>query len=248
MSNTQKDYPTWEFGGIIKKAEVITYILSVMKDDLPVTGMEIVRQAESINWSISFTHVYNILKNLERQDHKGEHSSVLSSRWLNDSCRERIYDIIPLVGQSFLKHANQTMMERIDQVKHLIRTIDNSIRIDSNIVPALLPTNKEILSVRDLYRLSILTYTLFNLPLQSQIKQGAFGLRINKAHYRLQAEWLNNNGYLDPQYTKLTPAGEVYLNQIRSHILAQVPLAKQRMNDLLQYPKIYERNRKTKQR
>ena len=107
-----KDYPTWELGRIIKKAEVISYIIAVIKDDLPVTGMELVRQVKNLNWTINVTHVYNLLKNLEKHDPKQERYPLLTSKWLDDSCRERLYYFQPLTGANYTKNAIETMSER----------------------------------------------------------------------------------------------------------------------------------------
>ncbi|GED34091.1 hypothetical protein P9G84_31805 [Brevibacillus centrosporus] len=247
MENKEKDYPTWELGGLIKKAEVITYILSVIEKDLPVTGMEIVRLAKEINWSISVTHVYKILKKLEIHDPDRERYPILSSRWLDDGCRERLYDIVPSTGPAFLRHAHQTMVDRCIQVQHLIRNVENHIRQDSSVAPAPLLDSFELLSVRDLYRLSILSYSQAGMSIKNQIKTKVLGLRINKAHYRLQAAWLSSNGYQDSVTERLTTSGEEHLLQIKSDILAQIPHAKQRVQDLLDYPSTYQKARMRKQ-
>ncbi|MGG4499060.1 hypothetical protein [Brevibacillus reuszeri] len=236
-----KDYPTWELGGIIKKAEVISYILAVMKDDLPVTGMELVRQAKSLNWTISVTHVYNLLKNLEKHAPKQERFPILTSKWLDDGCRERLYYLQPVTGANYTRHAIETMSERIEQVQRLIRTVEAFLKSDSTISPSVISDSSHLLSVRDLYRLAILSYTNPQMPIREQIKQDPFGLRTNKAHYRLQADWLSQHGYLDTDSVAVTNEGLLFLHSLKEQLIAQIPFAKQRISELIDYPKSYQR-------
>ncbi|MDC0764853.1 helix-turn-helix transcriptional regulator [Brevibacillus sp. AG] len=246
MTVKAKEYPTWELGGIIKKAEVIMYILSVIKADLPVTGMELVRHAKELNWSVSVTHVYKLLKSLEKHDPKKERFPILSSKWLDDGCRERLYYLLPLTGENFANHAISTMLERIDRVHQLIRSIERELSIDSSISPTPIPDSQELLSVRDLYRVCLLSHAQNGISIRDQIKIGAFGLHINKDHYRLQAEWLATNNYFASSTDSITSEGEGYLLDLKSQLIAQLPYAKLRIKDLKEYPTIYQRKRMVK--
>lgn len=54
----------------------------------------------------------------------------------------------------------------------------------------------------------------------------------------LTIEWLATNGFLDDNH-EITESGELYLQQLKTQILAQIPIAKKRLRDLHQYPNIY---------